>query len=71
MYGLNSDIFILKNFSVVSSMRWSFINANPVNEFELQGKYHRKNHFITVGYEHLKIGAPNFDFIAVGGGIYL
>ena len=70
-YGLNTDIFIAKNVSFYSSMKWSLINDVPVNEFELMGKYHLRKCFLTLGYEHLKIGTPNYGFIAMGGGIYL
>jgi len=70
-YGLNANLFIAKNISLYSSMKWSRINDVPVNEFELQGKYHLKKCFLSLGYEHLKIGSPNYDFIALGGGIYL
>lgn len=70
-YGLNVDLFIAKNVSFNSSMKWSLINDVYVNEFEIQGKYHIRKWFIMLGYEHLKIGSPNYDFIALGGGIYL
>ena len=70
-YGLNAEIFIAKNISLYSSIKWSLINKVPVNEFELQGKYHLRKCFLSLGYEHIKIGSPNYDFIAMGGGIYL
>jgi hypothetical protein len=70
-YGLNTDIFISKNVSLFSSMKWSSINNAPVNELEFQCRYHRRNYFFTVGYEHLKIAAPTYDFISAGGGFYL
>ena len=70
-YGLNGDLFIAKNFSLYSSMKWCSINDEHVNVFEVQWKYHLRKCFITLGYEHLKIGSPNYDFISAGGGIYL
>ncbi len=69
-YGLNTDIFISHNISLYSSMKWSMINNVAVNEFEIEGKFHRKNHFFSIGYEHFKIGSPNYDLISLGGGIY-
>jgi hypothetical protein len=51
-------------------MKWSLINDVTVNEFEIQSKYHRKNYFYSLGYEHLKIASPTYDFISIGGGIY-
>lgn len=69
-YGFNGDAFIVRNVSLYGSMKWSMINNVPVNEFEIQSKYHRKNYFYTIGYEHLKIATPTYDFISIGGGIY-
>jgi hypothetical protein len=70
-YGLNTDIFIVKNVSLFSSMKWSLINNASVNELEFQGRYHRRNYFFTLGYEHLKIATPTYDFISIGGGFFL
>lgn len=47
------------------------IDLAHVNEFEFQGKYHIKRCFLSLGYEHLTIGTPTYDFISMGGGIYL
>ena len=70
-YGLNADVFIANNVSLYSSMKWSLINNKPVNEFEMQGKFHRKRCFFTIGYEHFKIASPSYHFISAGGGIFL
>ena len=70
-YGLNTELFVTKNFSLNGSAKWSLINQAHVNEFEFQGKYHLKRCFLSLGYEHLIIGAPTYDFISMGGGIYL
>ena len=70
-YGLNTDIFITMNVSLYSSIKWSLLYDAPVNEFEIQGKYHLNKFFLSLGYEHLKIATPTYDFISIGGGIYL
>ncbi len=70
-YGLNTDLFIARNISLFSSMKWSMINDAWVNELEIQGKYHLKKYFFSAGFEHLKIGTPNYDFLSIGAGIYL
>lgn len=70
-YGLNTDVFISKPYSLYSSIKWSSINNVPVNEFELKCKYHTKNYFVAAGYEHLKIGPPTYDFLSIGGGLFL
>jgi hypothetical protein len=69
-YGLNADYFMNKNISFSASAKWSQINSRPVNAFELQSKFHRKNYFFALGFEHLKIATPTYNFIALGGGIY-
>ncbi len=69
-YGINSDFFLDKNISFSASAKWSKINTRPVNAFELQSKYHVKNYYFTLGYEHLKIGTPTYNFVTLGAGIY-
>ena len=70
-YGLNADAFIIKNISFTSAILWSRINGLPVNSFEIRGKYHKKNYFISFGYEHLKIASPNYNYMTFGAGLYL
>jgi hypothetical protein len=70
-YGLNTDVFLSKPYSLYSSIKWSSINNVKVNEFELKGRYHKKKYFVSLGYEHLKIGSPSYDFLSIGGGLYL
>ncbi|MGN6646878.1 MAG: hypothetical protein ACTHJT_10160 [Cytophaga sp.] len=70
-FGFNTEIFVTKPISLYASVKWSGINANPVNTFELQGKYHIKNFYISAGYQHMRIASPSYRFVAVGLGIYL
>jgi hypothetical protein len=69
-YGLNAEYFMGNHISFLGSAKWSRINTLPVNCFELQSKFHRKNYFFSLGFEHLKIATPTYNFIALGGGIY-
>ncbi|CAM4428839.1 hypothetical protein [Flavobacterium terrigena] len=69
-YGLNTDIFAFKNVSFHSAMIWSKINGLPVNSFEFRGKYHRKNHFFSMGYENLRIASPSYNYATFGAGFY-
>lgn len=69
-YGLNADYFLSKKFSFGASAKWSSINQNPVNTFEIQSRYHRKNYFVSLNFEHLKIASPVYNFVGIGGGIY-
>lgn len=70
-FGINTEIFIGHNISLLASAKWSDINGQPVNLYELEGKYHMKRFFVSLGYQHLKIATPNYNFISLGGGIYL
>ncbi len=69
--GFNTDIFIAHPISLFSSIKWSSVNGLPVNQFEVQAKYHQKKFFVSLGYERLKIATPNYNFLSFGGGIYL
>ena len=69
-YGLHTDVFAKKNISFNSAMIWSRINGLPVNSFEIRGKYHNQNYFFALGYEHLKIATPNYNYMTFGAGIY-
>ena len=69
-YGLNAEYFMGNRISFLGSGKWSRINGFPVNTFELQSKFHRKNYFFSLGFEHMKIATPNYNFITIGGGIY-
>lgn len=70
-YGLSWDFFMNKSFSFLGNAKWSKINQQPVNVFEFEAKFHRKNYFFSTGFEHLKIATPTYNFITLGGGIYL
>ena len=69
-YGLNAEYFMGNHISFLGSAKWSRINTLPVNAFELQSKFHKKNYFFSLGFEYLKIATPTYNFIALGGGIY-
>jgi hypothetical protein len=69
-YGLNAEYFMGNHISFLGSAKWSRINTLPVNAFELQSKFHKKNYFFSLGFEHLKIATPTYNFVALGGGIY-
>ncbi|NHN25666.1 hypothetical protein FIA58_008245 [Flavobacterium jejuense] len=69
-YGISTDFFLDKNISFSGSAKWSRINTRPVNAFELQSKYHKKNYYFSLGFEHLKIATPTYNFVTLGAGVY-
>ncbi len=69
-YGLSTDFFLTKKVSFGASAKWALINQNPVNTFKLQSRFHKKNYFLSVNFEHLKIASPVYNFVGFGGGIY-
>lgn len=70
-FGVNTEVFMGHNISLLAAAKWSGINGKPVNVYELESKYHLKRYFVSLGYQHLKIATPTYNFISVGGGIYL
>ena len=70
-FGFQTDIFITKPISIFSSVKWSSVNGQALNTFEVQGRYHQKNFFITLGYQYLRIASPRYNFASLGLGIYL
>lgn len=68
--GVNADYFLRRNISLYGSAQWCSIRGLPVNYYELQGKFHQKRGFISLGYEYLAIGSPTYKFTTAGLGIY-
>lgn len=69
-FGLNAEVFPIKQCSFSGSAKWGAINNKPVNEFEVRGRYHIKRCFLSLGYDYVKIGSPSYKFTKFGGGIY-
>jgi len=69
--GLDAEAFVIKPFSIYLSKQWGEIHNVPVNEFEIGTKYYMKRYNIHLGYEHLKMGTPLYDYIFLGAGIHL
>jgi hypothetical protein len=70
-YGLNTAIFITKPVSLHGTIKGSWINRQPVHQFEVLAKYHTNRFFIAAGYERLKIATPQYHFLSLGAGVYL
>jgi hypothetical protein len=70
-FGLDAEAFLIKPVSLYVSKQWGGINHVAVNQFETGGKFHLKRYTINLGYEHLKIGSPLYDYISLGAGIHL
>lgn len=69
-YGLNTDYFMNNQISFSAATKWSKINQQSLHVYEFHGKFHRKNYFFSLGFEHLKIATPTYSLITLGGGIY-
>ena len=70
-YGLHAEYFMNQKVSFGIDSKWSKINSQPVNSLGIDGKFHKKNYFIAIGYQHLKIATTTYNFVSLGGGIYL
>lgn len=69
-FGLQSNYFVGKNFSLTGALKWGWINQTPVNTSKFSLQYHLKKQYITAGYEHLKIGTPHYNYLQLGVGYY-
>lgn len=70
-FGLDAEAFIIKPVSLYVSKQWGGINHVAVNQFEVGGKLHLKRYNVNLGYEHLRIGTPLYDYVSLGAGIHL
>lgn len=70
-FGINTEFFLKKNISFMGGAKWSFINSRPVHVYELESRFHKKSYFLSLGYERLKIATPVYNYITIGGGIYI
>jgi hypothetical protein len=69
--GLNAEAFVVRPFSIYVSQQWGSINHIAVDQFECSAKYYIKRYSFHLGYEHLKIGNPLYDYVSLGAGICL
>ena len=61
----------INNISMNLAGKWGWLNQTPIHVLEYQAQYHINHTFISIGYEHLEIGSPDYDFAAIGFGVYL
>ncbi|MFT3911659.1 MAG: hypothetical protein QM737_19710 [Ferruginibacter sp.] len=69
--GFQGEAFFVKPVSLYISQQWGSIRSVPVNELEIAGRLHIKRYHLQLGYEHLKIGSPKYDYIFLGAGFQL
>ena len=69
-FGANAEYFLKKNISFMAGAKWSFINNEPVHAYEFESRWHKKNYYITAGFEHLRIASPQYNFVTLGAGVY-
>ncbi len=68
-YGLGAELFFARPLSLEASFNQAFINGETVNTFNALLNYHYKRLTFSGGYEHLKIGDPDFSMFSVGVGV--
>lgn len=68
--GVSADVFLQKKWSFNATATWSVVNQSPVQLYEVSTRYHLNRYFVSVGYEHQRIGSPNYNFLGIGGGVY-
>ena len=70
-YGLSAEYFPGKRISFAGSAKWSKVNSRPVNTYEFQGRFHHNRFYAALGFQHLKIATPTYNFVTAGVGLYL
>ncbi|OIQ27766.1 MAG: hypothetical protein BM564_11855 [Bacteroidetes bacterium MedPE-SWsnd-G2] len=68
-FGLNAEAFMVKNISIESAIKWSHINSEPVNQFEVLFKYYFKRGVVNLGYEHHVIASQEYSLLSTGLGV--
>lgn len=68
--GIHFDTFLIKNISFSGDLNWSSMNSIPVNTYTFKGNYHFRKNVCSFGFEHLKIGTPQYNFVTLGIGHY-
>lgn len=69
--GFQMEYFWNKRLSILSAIKWGWINETNINEFETTLRYHLKRSFISSGYERRKLGSSTIHVGGMGVGIYL
>jgi hypothetical protein len=68
-FGLDAEAFVFNPISIYVSKQWSEINNVPINSFDAMVKFYRNRYNFQLGYEHLKIGSPLYDYMSLGIGV--
>ncbi|MDY8134956.1 hypothetical protein [Aquimarina sp. 2201CG5-10] len=68
-YGAGAELFFAKPLSVEVNFNQTFIESETVNKFNALLNYHAGRFKFSGGYEHLKIGAPDFSMFSAGVGV--
>lgn len=70
-YGLNMEYFTPWRVSLYGSARGSKVNGSQLNQFELYARFSENRFTLDVGYEVVRIGSQNLQFLGAGLGVYL
>lgn len=65
-YNIGTEIFPFKPVSLYTNYKQSFINANNINQFKFQVKYHIKNVALYTGYHTNELGSENVSGLILG-----
>ncbi|MFZ1496905.1 MAG: hypothetical protein WAS72_07605 [Saprospiraceae bacterium] len=70
-FGLNAEYFFKKPFSIFTTYKINGFSKYGVGHFELQGKYHIKRSYFSLGYQLIHIDTAVHHFGGIGAGVYL
>ena len=68
--GMDAEAFLFNPISIYASAKWSWINYEPLHQYEIRAKLYKKRYFFSSGFESIRVATSRYDYIAVGGGVY-
>ena len=67
--GTDAEVFVFEPVSLYVSAKWSAINSQPVNQYEIRVKHYMNRFYISGGFESIKVATPRYNYITMGGGV--
>ncbi len=67
--GTDAEAFIFNPVSLYASAKWSWVNNQPVSQYEIRMKHYINRYYISGGIELIRAASPRYNYITLGGGV--
>jgi hypothetical protein len=67
--GTDAEAFLFKPVGLYASARWSWVNSQPVYQYEIRAKYYIKRYYVSGGFESIRVASPCYNYVTIGGGV--